>query len=252
VNEDGNHLKINGMMAAALAASLLLGACGDDDDEAAATDTSPTDGGAQAFCEMTASFDEQDGPPTEEQLAELESISPEVIAEDVGLIAARVGEVGEAAFGEPEVGRSISAIETWEAENCEAAEAAEAVEPDPDATELSVTAGDYFFEIDGEVPAGKVAFVMENIGEEPHHMDIVRLRDGTTAADLEAAAETGLEAVDALIIGEVGSTAEAAPGASAVVNVDLETGVYGVGCFVRSPDGSLHFEQGMRTVFTVS
>jgi hypothetical protein len=247
-------VKIKRVMAAVLAASLLLGACGDDDEAANGDDTTTTtDGATEAseFCELSASLDEQGGPPNEEQLSELAAAAPEEIADAMSFIVERFGESGEAAFEEPEVGQRIGAVESWEAENCPQAEV-EAVEPDPDATQIAVTADDYSFEIDGDVPAGKVAFVMDNRGEEPHELDLVRLNDGTTREDLEAAAEEGLEAVQSLIQGEVGSSAEAAPGESVVLNADLEPGAYGMGCFVRADDGSLHFELGMRTVFTVS
>jgi hypothetical protein len=252
-------LKILRVMAAVLAATLFLGACGDDDETASGDDTTTTadgttttEGEGSEFCELSAALDEQDGPPTEEQLVELEAAAPEDIADDMSLIVERYAEVGEAAFEEPEVGQSIGAIESWEAENCPR-DPVEAVEPDPDATQISVEADDFSFAIDGDVPAGKVAFIMENVGEEPHELDIVRLNDGTTAEDLEAAAAEGLDAVQALIMDEeIGSTTEAGPGESAVVNVDLEPGVYGAGCFVRSPDGEMHFEKGMRTVFTVA
>jgi hypothetical protein len=255
-------MKMIRLRAVACAAILLLGACGNDDDEATDTTTTtaaenPTTTEAEseevpAFCQVGAEIDEQDGPPNLEQLEALEAAAPEELADEMALIVERFADIGEEAFEEPEVGQGIGVIEAWEAENCPQDEA-EVVEPDPDAAQVPVTADDYSFEIDGEVPAGKVAFIMENVGDEPHEMDLVRLNDGTTAEQLEAAAEEGLEAVEGLVMDEeIGSSATAASGETVVVNAELEPGVYGAGCFVRSPDGMFHFEKGMRTLFTVS
>lgn len=239
-------------------------ACGDDADETATTTTSSTtsttaaeqtDEAVLAYCEASAELDEQEGPPTPEQLQGLSETAPDEIKEDVDLVVEKVGEQGMNAFGDAEVTEAIGRIEDWEADNCPGAgddeeEEAAPQTPDPDATQVAVTASDFEFTIEGNVPAEKVAFVMTNEGEVPHHMSILKFKEGTTAEQAEAAFEDG--SVPALIESEVGQSSDAAPGEEAVLNAELEPGLYGMGCFVDEPDGVPHFFKGMRTVFEVT
>lgn len=251
-------------MAAATIGVFAVAACGNDAEETTTTTTSTTeaeqtDEAALAYCERSAELDEQEGPPTPEQLQGLSEVAPEEIKEDVDLVVERFGEKGINAFGDPDVNQAIGRVEDWESDNCPGAADEEEEEeeeeaapqtPDPDATQVAVTASDFAFEIEGEVPSGKVAFVMTNEGDVPHHMSILKFKEGTTPEQAEAAFEDG--SVPALIEDEVGQSSDAAAGEEAVVNAELTPGLYGMGCFVDEPDGVPHFFKGMRTVFQVS
>jgi hypothetical protein len=253
------------VIAVATVGIFSLAACGNDADETTTTTSSSTttteaeqlDDAALVYCERTAELDEQEGPPTPEQLQGLSEVAPQDIKEDIDLVVEKFGESGINAFGDPEVNQAIGRVEEWESENCpdaggddEEEEEAAPQTPDPDATQVAVTATDFAFQIDGDVPAEKVAFVMTNEGEAPHHMSILKFKEGTTVEQAEAAFEDG--SVPALIEEEVGQSSDAASGEDAVVNAELTPGLYGMGCFVDEPDGVPHFFKGMRTVFEVS
>lgn len=239
-------------------------ACGNGADETATTTSNTTStteaeqpDEALAYCEKAVEINDQDGPPTPEQLHELSEVAPDDIKEDVDLTAEKFIEQGVNAFGDPEFNEAIGRVEEWEAENCPGAgdvgeeeEEAAPQTPDRDATQVAVTASDFEFQIDGDVPAEKVAFVMTNEGEAPHHMSILKFKEGTTAEEAEAAFEDG--SVPALVEEEVGQSSDAAAGEEAVVNAELEPGLYGIGCFVDEPDGVPHFFKGMRIVFEAS
>lgn len=253
-----------------LALPLLLGlaACGDADDTTAIgagapqRSQQPTDGepAGSEFCDLSAQLDEQDGPPTPEQFDALERTADPAIAEDVSFAVAQFKEKGFAAFEDPEVAAAIERIEAWEAENCPGAaerqqadeESAPAQEPAPDAIQVNVIATDFDFTIQGDVPAGKVAFVMENQGAEPHHMEVAKFKEGTTKQQAEQAVDEGLEAVEKLLEDfNVGTSSTAPPGGTAVLNADLAPGLYGMACFVET-DGQPHIFKGMLVIFEVS
>jgi hypothetical protein len=256
------------VIAVATVGFFSLAACGNDTEETTTTTSSTTtteaeqpDEAALAYCERTAELPE-DELPSEEQLQGLVEVAPAEIKEDLELATQGITQRGFDAFADPDVAQAIGNIESWEEENCPGAgggedeeqeeeeEAAPPQTPDPDATQVAVTATDFEFAIDGEVPQGKVAFVMTNEGDAPHHMSILKFKEGTTAEQAEAAFQDG--SVPALIEDEVGQSSDAASGEEAVVNAELTPGLYGMGCFVDEPDGVPHFFKGMRTVFEVS
>lgn len=245
-------MKITRWVGVALVATLLLGACGDDD----STTQAGSGGENKAYCKLAAQLDDQNGPPTQEQFEELERVAPEEIAEEVSFVVDAFEEKGVDAFMESEVRDRFDVIEPWEKENCPGAdqdddeEEASAQEPDPDATQVQVTATDFAFSIQGDVPAGKVAFVLRNEGDEPHHMSIVRFKDGTTLEEAQKAVAGGLSGIQPLMDEEVGQSSDAAAGETAVVNADLKPGLYGMACFVETED-EVHFKKGMRVAFEV-
>ena len=184
------------LTAAAILGILGLAGCGDDADEAATTTTAEAtttseaeqpDEASQVYCERSAEIDEQEGPPNEEQLQGLSEAAPPEIKADVDLVAERFLEQGLNAFEDPEVGEAIGRIEAFEEANCPGAaddeeeEAAAPQEPDPNATQVAVTATD----------AGQVAFVMTNEGDVPHEMGILKFKEGTTVEAAEQSFEDG-------------------------------------------------------------
>ncbi len=129
---------------------------------------------------------------------------------------------------------------------------AEANEIDPDATRVDVTASEYTFDFDTEVPAGPVTFVMTNAGQEVHFMAFSRINEGHT---LEEALAYDGDPDDAGITSPVKyDSGLAAPGGEdeEAVTQDLEAGSYAMLCFIPGPDGTPHAFSGMAVPFTVS
>lgn len=252
------------LVAVATVGIFAVAACGTDADEPATTTTSTTEAeqtneGALAYCERAAEMD-PNALPTEEQLRDLVDLAPPELKGDLEVTAEGITERGLDAFSDPNFAEAVERIETWEVENCPGADGDEEQEeeeeeaapqtPDPDATRVAVSATDFQFAIEGDVPAEKVAFVMTNEGEVPHHMGILKLKEGTTAEQADRSFQDAT--IPELIEEEVGQSSNAAPGEEAVINAELEPGLYLMACFVDEPDGVPHAFKGMRTVFEVS
>lgn len=123
------------------------------------------------------------------------------------------------------------------------------------ATDASVTAVDYRFEVDG-LTAGENTFTFSNEGEQLHHVIAFPIADGKTLADVEAAfaseeEPTGPPPVDF----ERGvGTAVLSPGKSQVVTFELEAGDYALVCFMPDYEvpGPPHVAKGMLQELQVS
>lgn len=242
--------------AAALAAALLLvlTACGDDGGDA---DSENSGDMVAAYCDFVAELDDQESLPSDEQLDQLDELAPEEIAEEIAVASNGIKEKGTQAFGDPEVNRAFESIEAYEEEHCPQSEdgdedeAPVAQEPDPDAARVDVVAKDFEFVVPETVAAGKTAFVMTNEGQDPHHMSLVRFKDDVTAEQVRETIEAG-EDVQTHFDAELGESTDAAPGETAVLNAELEPGLYGVACFVAGEDDVPHFFKGMYALFEVS
>src|SRR3712207_6089461 len=88
-------------------------------------------------------------------------------------------------------------------------------------TDITVKGGDYTFEAPAQVQAGLVSFTFENVGREPHHMQIVELNEGVTVEQVTAAFAQGDAAVFPLLKGFPGGPGPIAPGGSQRVTVKL-------------------------------
>ena len=116
---------------------------------------------------------------------------------------------------------------------------------------VTVEAHDFSFDAPAEVPAGRTTIRLVNHGQEIHHVQVVRLEDGHTLAELlETLAAGGPPPTWAR---DVGGPNVALPGGgefSATVN--LRPGSYGLLCLIPSPDGVLHVAKGMSRTLTVT
>lgn len=169
------------------------------------------------------------------------------------------------AKAQPAVGAAFGGVAQMEAaakelgitlETCKKGEE-EAEKPAPGAKKVPVVAtkkGDkYVFEFDTTLSAGKTAFVMTNKGDEPHFMAIAEFSGpGAVAKAMAAEAQGDSKAADKFIKNEeVGGSKDAGPGETAVANVDLKPGTYGMMCFIPGPDGKPHAFNGMAIEFQV-
>jgi len=211
------------------------------------------------YCEKAATLDEQEEPPTVEQVEELRAVAPEEIADEVNQVAdafaAADGDFGKI-FSDPAIEEAFGPIEDFEAESCGLGDEGDgedeeiATEPLDGAQVIPVTAVDFGFEgIPAEIPAGPVSFELTNEGEAAHEMVVFKLGEGVQLADLLAAEEEPSEDQAQ----EVGGTFAPPGEGGAFVNVeDLTPGTYAVVCFIPGPEGKAHHELGMQATFTVA
>lgn len=122
----------------------------------------------------------------------------------------------------------------------------------PKATPASVTvkATDFAFDAPADIPAGAVTFQLENHGKELHQAQLVRLEDGKTVKDLEAALKT--PGPPPAWIKWLGGPNGVAPGQQSNATSVLEPGQYAYICFIPSMDGKPHSAKGMIRPFQVT
>lgn len=121
---------------------------------------------------------------------------------------------------------------------------------DPTTHTATVHAKDFAFDAPDTVSAGWTKFHLVNDGPNLHHLQLVRLDSGKTAADLEAAMKNpGPPPRWAVFVG--GPNAPS-PGSSSDAVVNLEAGNYVIMCLVDIPDHVPHFAKGMIHPLTVT
>jgi len=123
----------------------------------------------------------------------------------------------------------------------------------PAATALSpitVTATDFKLDMPATVPAGAVSIRLVNSGKEFHQAQILRLDQGKTIADLEAAMKH--EGPPPPWLRFVGGPNAISPGQEATSIATLSPGNYALVCLIPSPDGVSHLMKGMIQPFEVS
>ena len=116
---------------------------------------------------------------------------------------------------------------------------------------VTITASDYSFSAPDTIAAGLTTFELVNHGSELHHVQIIRLDQGKTMADLEAAMKSpGSPPSWITFFG--GPNAGVPHGAPVSVSVTLTPGQYLLLCVIPSPDGKPHVAKGMVRALTVT
>jgi hypothetical protein len=82
---------------------------------------------------------------------------------------------------------------------CTGASAATRISSGSGIPEITITTKDYGFEAPAEIEAGLVTINLVNEGQEPHHAQVVRLNDGVTLDQFNAALQEGETAAFPLI-----------------------------------------------------
>lgn len=110
---------------------------------------------------------------------------------------------------------------------------------------VMVTARDYTFDAPDTVPAGLTTVRLVNRGPELHHVQLLRLDEGRTMADLFAALEAG--GPPPRWAHDVGGPNAPVPGGESEAAVQLAPGRYVIACFIPSPapDNRPHVAKGM-------
>ena len=117
---------------------------------------------------------------------------------------------------------------------------------------VAVIARDFALEMPASIRAGVTTFQLLNKGKQEHHMSIVRLDDGHTAAEaLKAIIDAGQGPRPAWLH-PVGGPQATRPGASSNAMIILEPGNYLAFCEVPGPDPVPHFMKGMAKGFSVA
>jgi plastocyanin len=118
-----------------------------------------------------------------------------------------------------------------------------AAAPSARARVVTVTARDYAFDAPDTVAAGLTTVRLVNQGPELHHVQLLRLDDGKTLADLMAAFKAG--GPPARWAHDVGGPNTPVPGGESRATIDLAPGRYAIVCFIPSADKAPHFTKGM-------
>ena len=116
---------------------------------------------------------------------------------------------------------------------------------------VSITASDYSFSAPDTIAAGLTTFELVNHGSELHHVQIIRLEQGKTMADLEAAMKSP-GSPPAWITFFGGPNSGIPHGAPVTVSLTLTPGQYLLLCVIPSPDGKPHVAKGMVRPLTVT
>ena len=115
---------------------------------------------------------------------------------------------------------------------------------------VTVHAKEFAFDIPKSIPAGPTTFRLVNDGKEFHHLSIIKLEQGKTAADFAEAMKGGPPPEWAVAVG--GPNA-AVPGQTIAATIDMEPGSYVVVCFIPSPGEQMpHAAKGMVAPLTVT
>jgi uncharacterized cupredoxin-like copper-binding protein len=117
-------------------------------------------------------------------------------------------------------------------------------------TPITVTATDFKLDMPATVPSGAVSLRLVNSGKELHHAQIVRLDQGKTVVDLEAALKH--EGPPPPWLHFLGGPNGIAPGQEATAMTSLAPGKYVLLCLIPSADGVPHLAKGMIQPFEVT
>jgi uncharacterized cupredoxin-like copper-binding protein len=125
--------------------------------------------------------------------------------------------------------------------------------------EITVRAGDNFFEAPAQVQAGLVSITFENVGQTAHHMNIFALKEGVTPEQVQEAFPRSanewtpeiMAGIFPLLQEAVGGPGAIPPGGRQRVTVRLAPGNYMLLCVLPDHEGVLHLAKGMMASMTV-
>ncbi len=127
-----------------------------------------------------------------------------------------------------------------------AEEATSAADAATKPTEVRVTADEYAFDFSRKPLKGRSIFSLENVGQEPHVMILVRIADDASFSEvLKTQGEEGTAR-------EIGSLeARAEEDSPDTLEVTLKPGRYGMLCPVETTPGETHFSLGQKRQFVI-
>ncbi len=117
--------------------------------------------------------------------------------------------------------------------------------------EITINAGDFSYLAPVKLRAGWVKVNLKNTGNEPHHVQFMRLNDGVTVSQFEDALKHA-EGPALAMTRQMGGVGAIAPGMESSAVINLPAGEYVILCLVPSPsDGVAHHAKGMIRSLTV-
>lgn len=117
--------------------------------------------------------------------------------------------------------------------------------------EVLVRARDFSYVAPDTIPSGPITFRLLNEGPDFHHLELVRLEEGKTAADLMRRLTSGPAPWPSWAVEAGGPMTPNAPGGETSATLDLAPGDYAMICVIPAPDGELHIVKGMMRPLTV-
>lgn len=115
---------------------------------------------------------------------------------------------------------------------------------------VTIHAKEFAFTAPATIAPGLTSFRLVNDGKELHHVTILKLNEGKTLKDLEAAMKNPGPPPKWLVA--VGGPNAAVPGGSVEATLNLEAGNYVIACFIPSPGSETpHMMKGMIQPLTV-
>jgi plastocyanin len=130
----------------------------------------------------------------------------------------------------------------------EGGSAAESSNSNPAA--VTVTASDFGFQAPDTIAAGVTTVRLVNKGKELHQVQLIKLEEGKTLADVAQALKSGGPPPSWMKF--MGGPNGVAPGGESDATSELAPGQYVYICFIPSPDGVVHAAKGMARPFTVT
>ena len=117
---------------------------------------------------------------------------------------------------------------------------------------VTVHASEFAFTAPKSIAAGQTTFRLVNDGKQLHHITILKLEQGKTLKDLQAAMRDTSAPPPKWIV-PVGGPNAAVPGATIEATLDLAPGNYVLACFIPSPGEEMpHAAKGMIVPLTVT
>jgi uncharacterized cupredoxin-like copper-binding protein len=117
--------------------------------------------------------------------------------------------------------------------------------------EISIDAADFSYTAPETISEGWVRVKLTNSGQEPHHVQFLRLNNGVTLAQFEEALKQG-EGPAMALVQQMGGVGAIAPTLSAQAVLNLPAGEYVILCLIPSPsDHVAHVAKGMIKSLTV-
>jgi hypothetical protein len=121
----------------------------------------------------------------------------------------------------------------------------------PEAAPVVFVANDYGFAGPDRVPAGVTTMQVVNKGQDLHHIQLLKLLQGKTAADFRAAIAADPARLPSWIT-FVGGPNAVLPGSDAVATMTLQEGHYVLVCIIPNKEGVPHVALGMQKPLSVS
>ena len=116
--------------------------------------------------------------------------------------------------------------------------------------EVTIEATEFKFDLPATLPAGPTTFTLDNVGKEPHFIQIVEL--SAEAPAVPELIKLPQKKAESFFVRQVAQTPPVSPGEqSEPFEADLTPGRYGYVCFFSSKGEPPHAFQGMHGEFTV-